>query len=106
MEVKERFEFLLKEVVKSTDNVKIPQSIYDELAYLRKTIITETGIDGSFLVVVIKKGNVITDDLEIVGKLAPVQIETANVILKQAIEAVKGNGDDKGKVKVRYVAKL
>jgi len=106
MKVNKDFEFLLREVVKSTSNVKVPQSIYDELSYLRKDIIKETNIDGSFLIIVIKKDNVINDDLEITGKLAPIQIETANVIYKQAIEAVKGNGDDNGKMRVKYVAKF
>jgi len=106
MELIDRFEFTLKEVVKSTDNVKVPQTIYDELSNLRKLAITETNINGSFLIVVLKKNNVITDDLEILGKLSVIEIEKANVILKQAIEAVKGNGDDKGKIKVKYVVTL
>ncbi|MGV6861873.1 MAG: hypothetical protein ACWA41_08870 [Putridiphycobacter sp.] len=99
-------EFFLKEVFKASENVKIPQSMLDELAYLRKDSLSETGVDGYFLITVMKKDNVITDDLEIVGKLADIQVETAKVLLSQAIAAVKGNGEDNGKVRIKLTAKI
>jgi hypothetical protein len=100
-----KHEFLMKTIVRGSDNITTPASIEKELNVLRANAVSDTGTqDGRFEVLVTKKNGVMTDDLSTEGKLTDAQNIAAKTILGEAIAVVKAASDD-GKLRIKFVLK-
>ena len=94
--------FILKTVVRGSDNIETPSSILKELKALRSAVESNDSPQvGEFEILASKKEGVISDDLYTEGKLTEDQNNAAKSILKQAIDAVT-NAPEDGKLKIKF----
>jgi hypothetical protein len=102
-----RHEFVLKTVVRSSDNITPTETIYNNLSDLRKdSIITAKGQDASFEILVVMKGNaIVTDYLDIEGELTDFQTKKAGALHADATDTIKSSAGPGGRIKLRFVIK-
>jgi hypothetical protein len=105
MEMVVRSEFLMKDIVKSSTNVKIPEGVNTELATIRKLALANSKTDSVIEITALKKDNVLTDDITVIGTVPAEILKSAETILKYLVEAVQGNGEPKGKAatKIKFI---
>lgn len=103
-----KHEFVFKTIVRSSNNVTVPEKIITELDALKKEAFSHTGSnDSSFTILIQKEAGVISDGgIDSEGKLSASQEAAAKSIHTLSLEAVKGNGEDGGKIKTVFVFKM
>lgn len=101
-----KYQFILKTVVRGSENIETPASILKQLNELKLAAVQDDSTqDAGFEVLVSKKGGVISDDLYTEGKLTPAQSKTAQNILVVAIETIKAASGDDEKIKIKFTIK-
>jgi hypothetical protein len=95
--------FIIKTVVRGSEDIAIPDSINKELKALRIAAENDsTPQDGEFEILVTRNDGKVSSDLYTEGKLTDAQTKTAKTILEQAVAAVKAAADDE-KIKVKFI---
>jgi hypothetical protein len=89
-------------IQKSKKVIKIPRKIANELAHVKKLVLADKTKQGVIEITVVYP----LQNKTAMVSISPEKTKDAETILQQVLETTQGNGDDKGKVKIRYVAKL
>jgi hypothetical protein len=101
-----KYQFILKTVVRGSENIETPASILKQLNELKLAAVQDDSTqDAGFEILVSKKGGVISDDLYTEGKLTDTQSKIAQSILSIAKETIKSAPGDDEKIKIKFTIK-
>lgn len=99
--------FVLKTIVKGSDNITPTDNILKDLTELRTdSLITPSAGENGFEIWVKKvKGIITVDTMDITGKLTEIQTKLGNNIHEEASDLIKSASGDDERIKIIFVIK-